>query len=75
MRTDAVILVTLTQCGDHTHLEWSCPDCGISRVINGKYAPCRFRCADSDREYLVVGFALQPRVIQRTKEPKFVSRT
>lgn len=57
MRTDGVVLGTLKQCGNHTHLEWVCPDCG-NQGCKG-YAPGdiphRIVCSTSGREFLVLG--------------------
>ena len=54
MRTEGVAFGNLTQCGDHMHLEWVCPDCGSSSFAGVESGPCRFFCCRSGREFLVV---------------------
>jgi hypothetical protein len=61
MRTDGVVLGTLTKCGDRTHVEWVCPDCGNSALEGGDDGPCRFVCERTGREFLVVGLPLPKR--------------
>jgi hypothetical protein len=41
MRTDGVILGKLIKFGDHTHLEWTCPDCGNECAAEGGWGPYR----------------------------------
>lgn len=63
MRTDGVVLGTLTQFDNHTHLEWVCPDCGNSGYTAGENSPCRLVCVKTGREFLVVGISPQRRSI------------
>ncbi len=55
MRTDGVVLGTLTPYGDHTHLEYVCPACGSSGSTAGENSPWRIVCSKTGREFLVVG--------------------
>jgi hypothetical protein len=59
MRTDGVILGTLKRFGNHSHLEWVCPDCGNCGFTGGEDNPYRIVCARTGREFLVVGIAFQ----------------
>jgi hypothetical protein len=53
MKTDGIVFGNLIPFDDHTHLEWTCPDCG-SRGLTG-HSPYRITCDKTGREFLVVG--------------------
>jgi hypothetical protein len=55
MLTDPVVMGLITPCGDHTHLEWVCPDCGTSGCVGGDESPLRIKCGRSGRHLLIVG--------------------
>jgi hypothetical protein len=57
MRTDGVVIGTLTPHRDHMHLKWACPDCGnyCGLVWGYEDGPFRFTCLKTKREFLVVG--------------------
>jgi hypothetical protein len=57
MRTDGVIFGITTPYGDHTHLDWVCPDCGSSGSVGDEYTRFRFLCSRTGRGFLVVGIA------------------
>src|SRR5882672_7499581 len=71
MRTDGVVVGILTQCGDHTHLEWVCPDCGNYCGTAWGYGdgPFRFICKKTKREFLVVGIVFRTATCVRLPEP------
>ena len=65
MRTDGVVLGTLTDHGDHMHLEWVCPDCGSKGDKGAEIGPHRIVCDRTGREFLVVAFFFEPARICR----------
>ena len=72
MRTDGVILARLTRCDDHTHLEWTCPDCGNECLAEGGYGFYRCVCSTTGREFVVMEVSFSPGVLKRTKPPRYV---
>jgi hypothetical protein len=55
MKTDGVVMGALTPHGDHTHLEWVCPDCGNAGYTDGARSPYRIVCSKTGRQFLIVG--------------------
>jgi hypothetical protein len=55
MKTDGVVMGAITPHGDHTHLEWVCPDCGYAGYTDGAQSPCRIECIKTGRQFLIVG--------------------
>lgn len=55
MQTDVVVMGAIIPCGDHTHLEWVCPDCGKAGCVDGDESPLRLECGRSGRHLLIVG--------------------
>jgi hypothetical protein len=68
MKTDGVVFGVLTPCGDHSHLEWVCPDCGNAGYIGGDQRIHRFNCDRTGREFLLLG--LPPLTSRARKIPR-----
>jgi hypothetical protein len=55
MDVDSVVWGMIVPHGDHTHLEWVCPDCGSRAFASGECGHHRIVCTKTGRTFLVVG--------------------
>jgi len=59
MDIDGVVMGLITSQGDHTHLQWVCPDCRSPGFASSEQSPLRIKCATAARRFLVVGVPTQ----------------
>jgi hypothetical protein len=71
MRTDGVILGKLRKVHDHTHLEWTCPDCGNACAVEGGYGSQRYVCSTTGREFVVMEVGASPGGIKKSKPARY----
>lgn len=72
MRTDGVIMGKLKRVNDHTHLEWTCPDCGNACSAEGGFGSLRCVCSTTGREFVVMEVSFSPGVLKRTKPRRYI---
>jgi hypothetical protein len=59
---ETVVFGEIVPVKDHTHLHWTCPFCGSPGLAGESITTLRVICSVTDRGFLVVGIASDPRI-------------